>query len=148
MRYFFRVSSLSGAIYFFEKTMLLISKIATTFLNFCELRRPLTKHFFTSLPMFRYCVCAIRSHRKNNPVDTRRLFNVYKTSCKRWNDVVCLLGRKNFVKTAAVAEFYLIIIHVWKKNQRSSRSECSFLPEYPNILLGKHQSKRKKFLRT
>ena len=26
------------------------------------------------------------------PVDTRRHFNVYTTSYRRWNDVVCLLG--------------------------------------------------------
>ena len=39
----------------------------------------------------------------HNQVDTRRRFNVYKTSNRRWNDVVCLLG--NWTKC-----FYMAIV--------------------------------------
>ena len=50
-----------------ERISLAVLQIATAFLNFRELRRPLPCGRVPSQPlsMFRYCVCAIRTHHKN-----------------------------------------------------------------------------------
>ena len=72
---------------FWKKTTFLL----TTFLNFRDLQRSL-KISSQPLSMFRYCVCAVRSHHKK---------------------------RNNFIELVAVEECYLIITYV--KNKESKK---------------------------
>ena len=72
-----------GPFTFWKELCCLFQKSLLPSLTFVNCEGPYWSISSHPLPMFRYCVCAIRSHRKNNPVNTRRCFNVCKTSTRR-----------------------------------------------------------------